>query len=139
MTDCSFCRIVKKEIPVQIIYEDSDALAILDIHPRAPGHTMILSKIHTETILGYPEKQGGNLFNSIKKVTAIINEALKPDGFTIGINHGKSAGQAIEHLHIHIIPRWNNDGGSSIHGVVDNRSNSNLEEIKNLILKVKQK
>ncbi|MDI6820705.1 MAG: HIT family protein [Patescibacteria group bacterium] len=131
--DCLFCRIIQKKITAQVIYENDTVLAILDIHPKAPGHTIILPRIHTETILGYPVSKGSDLFESVKKVTTILNKVLKPDGFTIGINHGKSAGQAIGHLHIHIIPRWSNDGGSSIHGVVDNRSNSNPEEIKELI------
>jgi len=137
--DCLFCQIVEKKIAAQIIYEDNVALAILDIHPRAPGHTIILPRVHVETILDYPDGKGGDLFESVKKVTAMINKVLKPDGFTIGINHGKSAGQAIEHLHIHIIPRWFNDGGSSIHEVVNNRSNSNPEEIKKLFLKSNKK
>ncbi|MBI2591597.1 MAG: HIT family protein, partial [Candidatus Brennerbacteria bacterium] len=59
---------------------------------------------------------------------------LKPDGFTIGINHGEASGQAVDHLHIHIIPRWKNDGGGSIHGVVNNPPKESLEEIKKKIL-----
>jgi len=60
---------------------------------------------------------------------------LDPDGFTIGINHKEAAGQIINHLHIHIIPRWSNDGGGSIHSVVNNPPRENLEEIAALLKK----
>ncbi|MFA6407379.1 MAG: HIT family protein [Candidatus Paceibacterota bacterium] len=135
MSECIFCKIVKKEIPSEIIYEDDVALAVLDVHPVAPGHTMILPKIHAETILGVSNADLGPLFSAVKKVTGWLQDALQPDGFTIGINHGKWAGQAIDHLHIHIIPRWKTDGGSSIHGIVSNPSQETLTEMKNKIIK----
>ena len=132
--DCLFCKIINKEISAEIVYEDSDTVAVLDIHPRAPGHTMILPKIHAENILDLPEEGIEPVFKAVKKVTELLNKSLRPDGFTIGINHGKVSGQTIEHLHIHIIPRWNNDGGGSIHDVVDNPPEQNLMDIKNQIL-----
>lgn len=133
--DCLFCKIVKKEIPAEIIYEDEKTLAILDITPRSPGHTMVLSKFHSETMLDLPEKEIEPLFSAVKKVTELIEKSLKPEGFTIGINHGKISGQVIDHLHIHIIPRFKNDGGSSIHSVVNNPSKKSLKEIKSEIIK----
>jgi len=131
--DCLFCKIVKKEIPAEIIYEDGKTLAILDINPRSPGHAMVLPKFHSETILDLPEKEIEPLFSAVKKVTELIEKALKPEGFTIGINHGKISGQVIDHLHIHIIPRFKNDGGSSVHSVVNNPPEESLKEIKNKI------
>lgn len=133
---CFFCKIINKEVPAEIIYEDENVIAILDIEPRAPGHTMILPKIHTENILDLPEEKIEGVFKDVRKVTELLNKSLKPDGFTIGINHGKVSGQTIEHLHIHIIPRWNNDGGGSIHDVVDNPPKESLEEIRNKIAKL---
>lgn len=133
---CFFCKIINKEVPAEIIYEDENVIAILDIEPRAPGHTMILPKIHTENILDLPEEEIEGVFKGVRKVTELLNKSLKPDGFTIGINHGKVSGQTIEHLHIHIIPRWNNDGGGSIHDVVDNPPKESLEEIRNKIAKL---
>jgi len=131
--NCLFCKIIKKEIPAEIIYEDEKTLAVLDIAPRAPGHAMVLPKTHCETILDLPENEINPLFSSVKKVTRLIQKSLKPEGFTIGINHGKISGQAINHLHIHIIPRFKNDGGSSVHSVVNNPPKESLKEIKNKI------
>lgn len=133
--DCFFCKIINKEVAAEIIYEDDDAVAILDAQPRAPGHTMVLPKVHAETILDLPEEKVGGVFRVVRRVTSLIKKSLMPDGFTIGINHGKASGQTIEHLHIHIIPRWLNDGGDSIHDVVNNSPKESLEEIKNKIIK----
>ena len=137
MANCLFCKIVGKEIGAEIIYEDEDIVAILDIHPRAPGHTIILPRVPAENILGLPEGQISGVFQGVKKVTDLLNRSLKPDGFTIGINHGKVSGQTIDHLHIHIIPRWDGDGGGSLHSVVNNSSKESLEHIKGLIKKLK--
>ena len=130
---CFFCKIINKEVPAEIIYEDENVIAILDIHPRAPGHTMILPKIHAENILDLPEEKIEGVFRGVKKVTELLNKSLRPDGFTIGINHGKVSGQTIEHLHIHILPRWYNDNGGSVHNVVDNPPKQSLAQIANRI------
>ena len=127
--DCLFCSIVKKEVPAEIIYEDADTLAFLDIHPRAPGHAMVVHKIHSESILDLPDRNIESLFLSVKKVTEAISRTLRPDGFTLGVNHGKVSGQAVDHLHIHIIPRFAHDGGKSLHSVVDNAPKESLKEI----------
>ncbi len=133
--DCLFCKIANKEIPAQIIYESADATAVLDVNPRAPGHTMVLPKVHAKNILELSGEKIEGVFKAVKEVTNLLDKKLKPDGFTIGINHGKVSGQTVEHLHIHVIPRWNGDGGGSIHSVVDNSPKESLEEIKNKIIK----
>ncbi len=134
--DCLFCKIGKKEIAAEIIYEDASAVVILDVNPRAPGHAMVLPKKHVETILDLDAPETGLIFEAVKKTVAIIKNALLPDGFTIGINQGRAAGQIIEHLHIHVIPRYKNDGGGSIHSVIENPPKESLQEIKNKILKL---
>jgi len=131
--DCIFCKIINKEIDSKIIYEDSQNLAFLDIHPHAPGHTVIIPKKHAKTILELDASEIKDLFMALKNTLEIIQKALNPDGFTIGINHGESAGQAIPHLHIHLIPRFKNDGGGSIHSVVLNKPKESIEEIYNKI------
>ena len=127
--DCLFCKIANKEIPAQIIYESVDATAVLDVNPRAPGHTMVLPKVHAANILELTDEKIKGVFKAVKETTDLLDKKLKPDGFTIGINHGKVSGQTVEHLHIHIIPRWAGDGGGSIHSVVDNGPKESLEEI----------
>jgi len=135
---CIFCKIIQKQIPAEIIYEDNNAVAILDVHPRSPGHTMILPKAHAENILDLPEDKINGVFQAVKKVTELLKQTLEPDGFTIGINHGKVSGQTVEHLHIHIMPRWNDDAGGSVHDVVDKPSKEPLEKLAAKIRSTKQ-
>ncbi|HDH31502.1 MAG TPA: HIT family protein, partial [Candidatus Wolfebacteria bacterium] len=73
------------------------------------------------------------VFSAVKKITEILDKSLNPDGFTIGINHGRVSGQAVDHLHIHIIPRFKNDKGGSIHTIIHNPPKESLEEIKKKI------
>ncbi len=116
--DCLFCRIIKKEIPAEIAYEDNAALAVMDIHPRSPGHVFMVPKAHAATLLDISDVDMGALFSAVRNAAELIKKALGPDGFTIGINHGRAGGQEVDHLHIHIMPRWADDGGGSVQGVV---------------------
>jgi histidine triad (HIT) family protein len=129
MNDCLFCKIISKEQAAQVIYEDDAVVAVLDIFPRAIGHAVVIPKRHAETILELDSKEIGPVFDGVRKITQILKDKLHPDGFTIGINHGKVSGQAIDHLHIHIIPRFLGDQGGSIHTVVNNPPKESLEEV----------
>ncbi len=131
--DCLFCRITNKEISAEIIYEDKDTVAFLDIHPCAPGHSIIIPKKHAENILVLEDASIAPTFLTVKRVSAMLNVALKPSGFTIGINHGRMSGQVVDHLHIHVMPRFLNDGGASIHSVVNNPPKESLAKIANKI------
>ncbi len=133
--DCLFCKIVNGEIPSEKIYEDEVVFAFLDINPLSSGHTVVIPKAHAENILDLPENQIGPLFLGVRKVTGMLNLSLKPHGFTIGINHGKVSGQVIDHLHIHVIPRFEGDGGGSIHSVVKNPPRESVSAIKEKIIK----
>ena len=137
MEDCLFCKIVKKEISAEIVYENEVAIGLLDVHPKAPGHTMVIPKNHVATILNLPENETGPFFIAVKNATRMLQKALVPDGFNIGLNHGKDGGQTIDHLHVHIIPRYKGDGGTSMHGIVDNPPQESLQEIKEKILQLK--
>ncbi len=133
--DCLFCKIAQKDIPADIVYEDDKVLGFLDIHPLAPGHAVIIPKVHAENILDLDSQMIAPVFESVKTLTGVLNKALNPQGFTIGINHGKVSGQAVNHLHVHIIPRFSGDGGKSLHSVVNNPPKNSLKEIKEKILK----
>jgi len=129
MKDCLFCRIIEREISSEIIAEDERTLTVLDVHPRAEGHALVLPKRHVYAILDLSDEEVGEVFRAVKRTTALLKEKLHPDGFTIGINHGETAGQAIEHLHVHVIPRWADDGGGSLHSVVNNPPAATPEQV----------
>jgi len=132
MNDCIFCKIIKGEVPNYTVYEDDDVLAFLDIFPHAKGHTVVIPKKHIERIEELDESSAGALLLAIKKITKKIDEVLHPDGYNIGWNDGKSAGQVVPHLHIHIMPRWENDGGGSMHSIINQPGKETVESISKL-------
>ena len=111
------------------VYEDDHTVAFLDVNPRAPGHIMIVPKFHTPTLLELPGEEVSPFFAAVKNVLGAVQRALDPDGFTLGINHGSVSGQTVDHLHFHIIPRYDGDGGGSVHDVVNNPPKDSLENI----------
>ncbi|RLJ01533.1 MAG: HIT family protein, partial [Candidatus Aenigmatarchaeota archaeon] len=127
--ECIFCKIARKEIKTEIIYEDESSLAFLDINPISPGHTVVIPKKHSETILDMDDDEIGPMFIAVKRATEMLKDALSPDAFNIGINHGRKAGQGIDHVHVHIIPRFEGDGGGSIHTIVRNPPKESIEEM----------
>ncbi len=132
--ECIFCKIARKEIPAQVIYEDMHAVGFLDRDPRAAGHTLIVPKRHAETILDLQGGEVGTLFSAVREITALLKKSLHADGFTIGINHGVVAGQAVSHLHVHVIPRFMGDHGTSIHAVITNPPAESVEAIAKKIM-----
>lgn len=132
MENCLFCRIAKKELPAEVIYEDQQGLCFLDIKPHAQGHAVLIPKTHGETIFDFSEKESLVLMKSIRKIMRLIQDRLNPDGFNIGWNHNTAGGQVIPHLHIHILPRYNGDGGGSMHSIVSNPGKKSVTEIGEL-------
>lgn len=133
-TDCLFCKIAAKKIPAQVVYEDEHTLAFFDIAPSAPGHTMVIPKVHAPNFLELPDAEIAPLFAAVKKVAELVVGKLHADGATVGINQGRASGQFVDHLHVHIIPRWKGDGGSAVQSVVRNVPKETPEVILKKIL-----
>ena len=133
MDQCPFCKIIQKEIHADIIYEDEYTLAFLDANPSAPGHTLVIPKKHISNILDANDETLDKVLRTVKKVTKMIKDALQPNGFNIGINHGAVAGQRVPHLHVHIIPRFSGDNGAMIQMVVKNPPQESLAVIRDKI------
>ncbi len=108
--DCIFCKIIKGEIPCNKIYEDKEFLAFLDIKPINKGHALVVPKLHCKNLFDFPKSEETDLIEFIKKVAKAIVKATNADGFNLGMNNGRAAGQIVEHAHFHIIPRFSNDG-----------------------------
>jgi len=101
---CLFCKIVAKEIPAKIVYEDEQTIAFDDISPQAPTHTLIIPKIHIENVNDLNsdhQKIMSGLFLTAQKVAKLKN--LSQKGYRLIINNGASAGQEIFHLHLHLL------------------------------------
>jgi len=110
MEDCLFCKIVAGDIQSQKVYEDENIYAFLDIKPVHLGHTLVVSKKHSEDILSIDSQSWGQMNEVVHKLAPKVKEATQSDGINIIMNNKKSAGQLIDHAHIHIIPRFLNDG-----------------------------
>jgi len=101
---CVFCKIVQKEAPASIVYEDEKVLAFLTIQPINVGHTLVVPKKHYENIYEIPEKELLHLYKIVKKLAHAVQKAVNSEGIRIVQNNGKAAGQVIFHLHVHIMP-----------------------------------
>ena len=109
MEDCIFCKIVKGQEQSTIVYEDEHSLAFLDIHPLNLGHTLIIPKKHYPGMGEMPLDEVGRLFVSVAKVMRGVRRATKANGMNIGQSNGRAASQEVFHMHVHIIPRFDND------------------------------
>lgn len=110
MTDCIFCKIVAAEIPASIVYEDEDVLAFLDIRPFNHGHVLVVSKEHVRNLLDAHEDVLQKLITASQKIARGITTAFGADGITLKMNSERAGGQDVFHIHIHIVPRYENDG-----------------------------
>jgi len=108
--DCIFCKIIAKEIPSKILYENEDTIAFLDIFPISQGHTIVIPKKHYATLKTIPIKILYEVMGAVKIVSNLIYKNLNIDGYNILQNNYKAAGQMVNHFHIHIIPRSSSDG-----------------------------
>jgi histidine triad (HIT) family protein len=103
---CIFCKIVKKQLPSSVIYEDDLMIAFLDIRPVNEGHTLIIPKEHYADIFDIPSELLGKIHQVTKKIAIAVKEAVIADGISIIQQNGKAANQDIFHLHVHVIPQF---------------------------------
>lgn len=106
-----FERIISKEIPARIVYEDELAVAFLDAHPNHKGHTLVVPKVPYPDLSAVSDNVAAHLLPLARDVANAVKEATGADGTNIVMNNGAAAGQIVFHCHIHVIPRKNNDAG----------------------------
>ena len=112
MGDCIFCKIVAGEIPSASIYDDATKLAFMDINPVQPGHALLIPKKHYERLTDLPDDVAADLAGVLPGIARAVVRASGADGFNIFQTNGACSGQVVPHVHIHIIPRHENDGYS---------------------------
>jgi histidine triad (HIT) family protein len=105
---CIFCKIIARELPAEIVFEDETTLGILDIGPLFPGHVLLFPKAHFQTLTDFPAESVGGFFLNAQRLTRAIESAMEADGSFIGINNRVS--QSVPHLHVHVVPRKTKDG-----------------------------
>lgn len=130
--NCIFCKIINGEIPSHKVYEDENTFAFLDINPVNIGHTLLVPKKHSQNIFDIETETLQKITPILKKLSLSIKEAVGADGINIISNNGGAAGQLVFHLHLHIIPRFSDDGLKHWHG-----KNYSKEEMSETTEKIK--
>jgi histidine triad (HIT) family protein len=108
--DCIFCTIVEGRAPAEVVFEDEETLAFMDINPANPGHTLVIPKRHVRNLYGLDEETAAAVMRTTVRVANAIEAALQPDGMNLVQSNERAGGQEIFHFHLHIIPRWYGDG-----------------------------
>jgi histidine triad (HIT) family protein len=132
--ECIFCKIIKREIPSKIIFENDLNLAFLDISPISKGHTIIIPKNHYFTLEDIPDHELAETFKVVKMISIRIHQNLEITGYNILQNNFAAAGQVINHFHVHIIPRNFDDGKF---GVKIPKNQVSDEELNEILVKLK--
>jgi histidine triad (HIT) family protein len=127
MEDCIFCKLVRKEVPSNIVFEDENVVSFLELNQSAPGHVMVILKKHGASILDYNQEELGLLMVGVQEVAKKVKTAMNADSLTVGINHLEKNG--VPHLHVHIIPRNENDNGGVIQSIVKVSTDETKEQI----------
>ncbi|KDE58157.1 HIT family hydrolase [Halostagnicola sp. A56] len=131
-----FSQIVDGDIPARIVYEDETTVAFLDANPLAPGHTLVIPKEEYEQLNDVPDDVASDLYAVIHELVPIVEDSVDADASTVAFNNGEAAGQEVPHVHCHIVPRFEGDGGGPIHAVAGDRpdlSDGELDEIAETI------
>ena len=105
MTDCPFCHLD----PAADLLADGPWAAFLDRFPVSPGHTLLVPRRHLVSFMDLDESERGSVIESLHGIIAQLRAEFAPDGFNVGINDGRAAGQTVMHLHVHVIPRYDGD------------------------------
>ena len=107
---CIFCKIVAGQIPSVKIYENESVFAFLDIGPISQGHTLVIPKEHFTKLDDCPVKVLSDISTVLGRIAKAVSQAMASDGYNVLCNNGLAAGQLVEHVHFHIIPRKRDDG-----------------------------
>jgi histidine triad (HIT) family protein len=108
--NCIFCKMVAGQIPAAKIYEDEIVLAFLDIGPVSDGHALFVPRQHFEKLHDCPPELLGKVCSRLGRIAGAVAGVMQSDGYNVLCNNGRAAGQLVEHLHFHIIPRKVGDG-----------------------------
>ena len=109
---CIFCSIINGSSEGITVYDNDQFLVLMDKYPISHGHTLVIPKKHYDNLLIMPSDEVGKLYSLVSIIAKAVVSAVSADGFNVGQNNGKSANQIIPHVHVHIIPRFNNDNAN---------------------------
>jgi histidine triad (HIT) family protein len=127
--DCVFCKLIARQIPASIVYEDDATLAFMDLGQVNPGHVLVASKAHAANVYELDDTQAAAVFRTAARVARAVRAAFDPPGLSIYQANGKPAGQTVLHFHLHVLPRHEGDGMQLV-WPVKNPPRERLEEYR---------
>lgn len=134
-----FSQIVAGDIPARVVYEDETTIAFLDANPLAPGHTLVIPKEEYERLDDVPDDVATDLYATIHRLVPAVEESVDADATTVAFNNGEAAGQEVPHVHCHIVPRFEGDGGGPIHAVAGDRPDLADDELDDIAADVESR
>jgi histidine triad (HIT) family protein len=108
--ECVFCKLIAGDIPAARVYEDDLTIAFMDIGQVNPGHVLVASKRHAETLFDLEPAEAGALMRTAQRIAHAVRDAFDPAGLTLLQANGKAADQTVRHVHMHVVPRQTDDG-----------------------------
>jgi histidine triad (HIT) family protein len=127
---CLFCRIVDGEVPSSLVFEDAATVAVMDLRQTNPGHVLVLPRHHVATLDETPPDVAAALMQTVVRMTGAVRRAFEPDGVNIWQSNGVAAGQEVFHVHVHVFPRWTDDGHFRIYpGRAPDTARETLDEL----------
>ena len=133
--DCIFCKIASKEIPTKILVETESCIGFLDAFPLAKGHVLIIPKKHYEKLQDLPTNINTQVFSTVH---SLISKVDSLTGATlVAVHNGKQSGQEIPHVHVHLIPRSNDDSAGAVHSMFSKKPDLSESEIEELCSKLR--
>lgn len=124
---CVFCRIVARQLPASVVYEDDQVLAFMNIAQANPGHVLVTLKDHAANVFVLDDAMAAAAFRAAARVARAVQDAFDPPGLSIYQANGAAAGQTVLHFHLHVLPRWDGDG-LPVAWPMKNASRGQLEE-----------
>lgn len=134
---CIFCEILLGNLPSNIIVQDEKAIAFLDAFPLTKGHTLVIPKMHFSKVQDMTEEYGSALIRLMLRLVDPIEKAAHVSSSTIAIHNGKEAGQEVDHVHVHIIPRTVHDGAGPIHSMFVKRPQISSIDMNQMALAIR--
>lgn len=128
-----FTRILRREIPAAMVYEDELTFAFMDAGQLNPGHVLVATRQQAETLLDVDEDTAAALFRTVHRVARAVQAAFQPEGLTILQANRVAGWQTVPHLHVHVLPRHPDDGV----GLVWPRKNPSLEELRRIAARIR--
>ena len=108
---CNFCKMINRELPISVIYEDEKVISFMDIQPINPGHLLIIPKIHATYLKNLQSEIGGHMFKTAMRMSEALRASnIRCEGVNLFLADGEVAGQDVFHVHLHVIPRFRGDG-----------------------------